>query len=99
LAKAAFALAGFLPRFQADGGFRSLEEQLREFGDGIEVSLLAAVPKGSGLGTSSILAATTLAAIGELCGLNWDNDVLFAPRVGLSDDEVIYGIFFFTKNA
>ena len=38
--------------------FASLEEQLREFGGGIEISLLAAVPKGSGLGTSSILAAT-----------------------------------------
>jgi galactokinase/mevalonate kinase-like predicted kinase len=83
LAKAAFALAGFLPRFHANGGFRLLEKQLREFGGGIEVSLLAAVPKGSGLGTSSILAATTLAAIGELCGLNWDNDVLFRRTLAL----------------
>ncbi len=83
LAKAAFALAGFLPRFRANGGFASLEDQLREFGGGIEVSLLAAVPKGSGLGTSSILAATTLAAIGGLCGLNWDNDVLFRRTLAL----------------
>ena len=37
LAKAAFALAGFLPRFHANGGFRSLKQQLREFGGGIEV--------------------------------------------------------------
>ena len=42
------------------------EDQLREFGAGIEISLLAAVPKGSGLGTSSILAATVLAALGDL---------------------------------
>ena len=42
LAKAAFALAGFLPRFHADGGFVSLEQQLREFGGGIELSLLSA---------------------------------------------------------
>ncbi len=83
LAKAAFALAGFLPRFRANGDYGSLEEQLREFGGGIEVSLLAAVPKGSGLGTSSILAATTLAAIGALCGLNWDNDVLFRRTLAL----------------
>ena len=55
LAKAAFALAGFLPRFHADGGCDSLEKQLRDFGGGIELSLLAAAPKGSGLGTSSIL--------------------------------------------
>ncbi len=60
VAKAAFALAGFLPRFHAAGGYRSLREQLEDFGGGIEVSLLCAVPKGSGLGTSSLLAATVL---------------------------------------
>ena len=69
--KAALALAGFHPDFQA-APFTSLEEQLRAFGGGIELSLLCAVPKGSGLGTSSILAATTLAALSELCGHGWD---------------------------
>jgi galactokinase/mevalonate kinase-like predicted kinase len=83
LAKAAFALAGFLPRFHAQGGFASLEQQLREFGAGIEISLLAAVPKGSGLGTSSILAATVLAALGDLCGLNWDRNTLFTRTLAL----------------
>jgi galactokinase/mevalonate kinase-like predicted kinase len=83
LAKAAFALAGFLPRFHAQGGYASLEEQLREFGAGIEISLLAAVPKGSGLGTSSILAATVLAALGDLCGLNWDRNTLFTRTLAL----------------
>jgi len=83
LAKAAFALAGFLPRFHADGGFASLAEQLRAFGGGIEVSLLSAVPKGSGLGTSSILAATALAALGDLCGLDWDRNVLFTRTLAL----------------
>ncbi len=83
LTKAALALAGFLPRFQADGGFPSLERQLRDFGGGIEVSLLAAAPKGSGLGTSSILAATVLAALGDLCGLNWDRNVLFTRTLAL----------------
>ena len=83
LAKAAFALAGFLPRFNANGGFASLEQQLREFGGGIEVSLLSAVPKGSGLGTSSILAATVLAALGDLCGLDWDRNVLFTRTLAL----------------
>jgi galactokinase/mevalonate kinase-like predicted kinase len=71
LAKAALALAGFLPRFHRDGGASSLVRQLEEFGGGIELSLLAAVPKGSGLGTSSILSATLLATLGELCGLSW----------------------------
>ncbi len=83
LAKAAFALAGFLPRFHAENGFASLEEQLRDFGGGIEISLLSAVPKGSGLGTSSILAATVLAALGDLCGLDWDRNVLFARTLAL----------------
>jgi len=83
LAKAALALAGFLPRFHSQGGSASLEAQLREFGAGIELSLLAAVPKGSGLGTSSILAATVLAALGDLCGLGWDRSMLFARTLAL----------------
>ncbi|MFO1513735.1 MAG: bifunctional fucokinase/fucose-1-phosphate guanylyltransferase, partial [Verrucomicrobiota bacterium] len=83
LAKAAFALAGFLPRFHADGAFDSLEKQLRDFGGGIELSLLAAAPKGSGLGTSSILSATVLAALSDLCGLNWDRNVLFTRTLAL----------------
>jgi galactokinase/mevalonate kinase-like predicted kinase len=69
--KAALALAGFHPDFQATP-LSSLKEQLEAFGGGIELSLLCAVPKGSGLGTSSNLAATVLAAISELCGLGWD---------------------------
>lgn len=76
LARAALALAGFSPRFHVHGGFESLEQQLREFGGGIELSLVAAVPKGSGLGTSSILAATLLAALSDLCGLGWDRETL-----------------------
>ena len=83
LAKAAFALAGFLPRFHSNGGSASLEQQLRDFGAGIEISLLAAVPKGSGLGTSSILAATVLAALGDLCGLDWDRNTLFTRTLAL----------------
>lgn len=83
LAKAAFALAGFLPRFNSRQGFPSLERQLRDFGGGIELSLLSAVPKGSGLGTSSILAATVLAALGDLCGLDWDRHVLFSRTLAL----------------
>jgi galactokinase/mevalonate kinase-like predicted kinase len=83
LAKAAFALTGFLPRFHALGGYASLEEQMRQFGGGIELTLLSAVPKGSGLGTSSILAATVLATLGDLCGLEWDRNVLFTRTLAL----------------
>ncbi len=83
LPKAGLALAGFLPRFRSERAFPSLEAQLRDFGGGIELSLLAAVPKGSGLGTSSILAVTVLAALGELCGLDWGRDSLFARTIAL----------------
>ncbi len=72
LAKAALCLAGFHPHFADDARHRSLREQLMEFGGGLEISLLAAAPKGSGLGTSSILAATLLGAISDACGLGWD---------------------------
>ena len=71
--KAALALAGFLPRF-CQRSYSSLEEQLKYFGCGIEVTLLSAVPAGSGLGTSSILAATVLGAVSNFCGLGWSKD-------------------------
>lgn len=83
LAKAAFALAGFLPRFNADQSFTSLQEQLQDFGGGIELSVLSAIPKGSGLGTSSILAATVLAVLGEISGLNWSKNDLFSRTLAL----------------
>ena len=69
--KAALALAGFLPGFSADT-YPSLRAQLEAFGCGIELTLLSAIPAGSGLGTSSILAATVLGAISDFCSLAWD---------------------------
>lgn len=69
--KAALTLAGFHPDFSTEH-FDSLEAQLKAFGTGIEVTLLSAIPAGSGLGTSSILAATVLGALNDFCGLNWD---------------------------
>lgn len=73
--KAALSLAGFAPVFSAEV-YTSLEEHLKAFGSGIEITLLAAIPAGSGLGTSSILASTVLGAINDFCGLAWDkNDI------------------------
>jgi galactokinase/mevalonate kinase-like predicted kinase len=69
--KAALALAGFLPAFSR-AREKDLESQLRRMGGGIELTLLSAVPKGSGLGTSSILSATILGVLSDLCGLGWD---------------------------
>jgi galactokinase/mevalonate kinase-like predicted kinase len=71
IARAALALVGFHPRFNG-GSFPSLRAQLEELGGGLEISLLAAVPKGSGLGTSSILAGTLLGALANVTGLEWD---------------------------
>ncbi len=71
LPKAALALAGFAPDFCPEH-FGSLREQLEAFGSGIELTLLSAVPAGSGLGTSSILAATVLASLSNFCSLAWD---------------------------
>lgn len=71
LARAAFAMAGFHPDFNG-GVFQTLEEQLRSMGGGIEICMLAAIPKGSGLGTSSILAATMLGVLSDLAGFRWD---------------------------
>ena len=71
--KAALALAGFLPAFCADN-YKTLHEQLEAFGSGIELTLLSAIPAGSGLGTSSILASTVLGAVSDFCSLAWDKN-------------------------
>jgi len=83
LAKAALALAGFHPRFTAHTHVGSLKELLGEFGGGLEISLLAATPKGSGLGTSSILAATLLGTLSEVCGLGWDQEEICSRTLAL----------------
>ena len=69
--KAALALCGFLPEYCSES-YPSLRSQLEHFGCGIEVTMLSAVPAGSGLGTSSILAATVLGTLSDFCGMGWD---------------------------
>ena len=71
--KAALSLAGFAPQF-AQERYPSLRAQLEDFGCGIELTLLSAIPAGSGLGTSSILAATVLGALSDFCALAWDKN-------------------------
>ena len=51
---------------------RPWPELIDSIGGGLEVTLFSAVPAGSGLGTSSILGATVLAALSEYFGLGWD---------------------------
>ena len=71
--KAALALAGFLPAFCTES-YKTLHDQLEAFGSGIELTLLSAIPAGSGLGTSSILASTVLGAVSDFCSLAWDKN-------------------------
>ena len=71
--KAALVLAGFSPKFSEEG-YATLAEQLQAFGTGIEITLLSAIPAGSGLGTSSILASTVLGSLSDFCGLSWDKN-------------------------
>ena len=68
--KAALVLAGF--HAGGPAAYTSLRQQLEDFGSGIEVTLLSAIPAGSGLGTSSILAATVLGSLNDFCSLGWD---------------------------
>lgn len=77
VAKAAFALCGFLPEFNGDA-YETLEKQLDGFGGGIDLSMMAAIPQGSGLGTSSILSGTVLGALNEIGSLGWDVQTIAA---------------------
>ncbi len=75
--KAALCLAGFGRQFSTRR-FNSLKEQLVTLGGGLEITTLAAIPKGSGLGTSSIIASTLLGTLSNVCGLGWsDQEICF----------------------
>lgn len=80
--KAALTLAGFAPAF-SEVAYSSLEKQLQAFGTGIEITLLSAIPAGSGLGTSSILASTVLGSLSDFCGLMWDKNEICRRTLAL----------------
>ncbi|MFZ4575733.1 MAG: bifunctional fucokinase/L-fucose-1-P-guanylyltransferase, partial [Phycisphaerales bacterium] len=63
LPKAALCLLGFAP---PPG--RTLKRHLERFGAGLDVTFFSALPKGSGLGASSILGATLIAALLRILG-------------------------------
>ena len=73
LHKAALIACGMIPM----EGEADLEEILDGLGGGFYMSTrVKGVPKGSGLGTSSILSGAAVRAIGEFLGTNWtDSDV------------------------
>ena len=74
LQKAALLACGIIP---AEGG--SLDEVLERLGGGILMkSEVTGVPKGSGLGTSSILAGACVKALFEFAGIDYIEDDLYA---------------------
>jgi galactokinase/mevalonate kinase-like predicted kinase len=75
LAKAALTLSGLSP--ESANKNTSLKKVLEQFGGGIELTTLAAIPKGSGLGTSSIMGAVILAAIQRIMGIELSQQQLF----------------------
>ena len=77
LHKAALVACGVIPR---DSNM-TLEERLKELGGGIYLSTqVIGIPRGSGLGTSSILSAACVKAIAEFMGEE------------ISDDEIYYRV-------
>lgn len=78
LAKAALVLSGFSPETASwPAGVHTLCRMLVHFGGGIELTTLAAIPSGSGLGTSSIMGAVLLSAIHRLLGRTLSRRELF----------------------
>lgn len=80
--KAALCLSGFHPDFCGES-YPDLSNQLKALGTGLEISFLSAVPKGSGMGTSSILSATILGALSDFCNLGWDSFEICNRTLGL----------------
>jgi galactokinase/mevalonate kinase-like predicted kinase len=77
LSKAAIAISGFSHSDADWPASYTLREMLREFGGGIELTTLVGIPKGSGLGTSSILGAVILAVLNRLTGKPLETRALF----------------------
>ena len=74
LQKAALLACGIVPK---EGG--SLDAILDRLGGGFEIhSEVTGVPKGSGLGTSSILAAACVKALLEFVGIEYSEDTLYS---------------------
>jgi galactokinase/mevalonate kinase-like predicted kinase len=77
LVKAALALSGFSPEAGHWPANVTLTKMLELFGGGIELTTLAAVPKGSGLGTSSIMGAAICSVIARMMGRQLTQRELF----------------------
>ena len=87
LAKAALALSGFCPsRAVWPENVKTLEQMLTQFGGGVELTTLAAIPSGSGLGTSSIMGAVLMSVIARLRGVALSDRDLFHAVLQLEQE-------------
>ncbi|MCY2927673.1 MAG: hypothetical protein NT031_19975 [Planctomycetota bacterium] len=77
LVKAALAMSGLSPAAASWPEGTTLQHMLETLGGGIELTTLAAIPKGSGLGTSSIVGAVVLAVVQRVLGKSLTPQELF----------------------
>ncbi len=74
LPKAALVLAGLCPR----DAKQKLTDWLEILGGGLNLTLFSSLPKGSGMGTSSILGAAVLACLARVVGRPVSNETLIS---------------------
>ncbi len=86
LPKAALLLSGVSPHREG----LSLRQALERLGGGLDVTLFSSLPKGSGMGTSSILGAAVLACLARVLGENLCTDRLIA-RTSLLEQRMTTG--------
>lgn len=72
LAKAALVLTGIAPSDPSE----PLQPRLRKLGGGLDLTIFSSLPKGSGMGTSSILGATVIACLDRVLGIPCQHDRL-----------------------
>lgn len=75
LHKAVLVATGLIPA-QKDG--RTLADVCQMIGGGLKLTTSVDVPKGSGLGTSSIIAAGAVKAINQILNQNVEDDCIYA---------------------
>ncbi|HPS08376.1 MAG TPA: bifunctional fucokinase/L-fucose-1-P-guanylyltransferase, partial [Kiritimatiellia bacterium] len=72
LAKAALILAGIGPSRTEE----PLAQWLKALGGGLDLTIFSSLPKGSGMGTSSILGAAVIACLDRVLGVPFNTDRL-----------------------
>jgi fucokinase len=85
LVKAGLSAVGFcsLDANQKETGALKLEERLEDWGHGLRIVTRSNAPRGSGLGTSSILGTTVLASLRRMFGAPLDRETLFRQTLYL----------------